>query len=50
MGKKLQVVCQYSANKPIYLQNEYPNLKEFYDQMVIKLAEPLVLKTDDDEN
>ena len=50
MGNKIQVVCQYSANKPIYLQNEYPNLKEFYDQMVIKLAEPLVLKTDDDEN
>jgi hypothetical protein len=50
LGKRFQVICQYSIDKPIYLQEEYPDLKEFYDQIVMKLAQPVVFNTRGNEN
>lgn len=47
--KHIQVIFQYRVNKAVYLPTEYADLKEFYNQMVIKLAEPLILKTQKDE-
>jgi hypothetical protein len=33
-----------SINKGVFAQDEYPNLREFYNQMVAKQAEQIVLK------
>jgi hypothetical protein len=50
MGKCIQVIFQYSVNKAMFLPQEYPDLKEFYNQMVIKLAEPIILKAKENES
>lgn len=43
-GNKIMVVSRFKINKRTFLFNEYPNLKEFYNLIVAKQAEMLVLK------
>jgi len=44
MGNKVQVLFKYNINKPIYYQPEYNDLRTFFDQLVKKQSEMLVLK------
>lgn len=44
MGNKISVVSRFKINKRTFLYNEYANLKEFYNLLVAKNAEMLVLK------
>ncbi|WP_321516502.1 DUF3857 domain-containing protein [Marinifilum fragile] len=43
-GNKIMVVSRFKINKRTFLYNEYANLKEFYNLIVAKHAEMLVLK------
>jgi hypothetical protein len=43
-GKILNVTSNFSINKTLFLQNEYPALKEFYNQVVAKQNEQIVIK------
>lgn len=43
-GNLLKVMSQVRLTKPIYYAEEYPYLKEFYNQVVQKHAEQVVLK------
>ena len=44
MGNTLNVVSMLQINKSLFLQDEYPLLREFYNQMIAKQAEQIVLK------
>jgi predicted PilT family ATPase len=44
MGNTLNVVSMLQINKSLFIQEEYPNLREFYNQIVAKQAEQIVLK------
>jgi hypothetical protein len=44
IGNSLNVVSSLQINKSLFLQDEYPNLREFYNQLVAKQAEQIVLK------
>jgi hypothetical protein len=41
---KITVIYKISINKSLYVQTEYADLREFYNQIVNKSAEPIVLK------
>lgn len=43
-GDMITVTSMLSINKAIYTQLEYPNLREFYNQVVAKQAEQIILK------
>ncbi len=43
-GDKIQFSNQLVINKPLFSQEEYPNLREFYNQVLAKQAEQIVLK------
>jgi len=43
-GNILNIVNNFQINKSIFSQAEYPNLREFYNQIVAKQAEQIVLK------
>ncbi len=43
-GNKISLVCDLKINKPIFAYNEYPALRQFYENMVTKQAEQVVLK------
>ncbi|PRY13675.1 uncharacterized protein DUF3857 [Pontibacter ummariensis] len=43
-GNVIQVMSKVSINKPVFYAPEYPYLKEFYNQIIAKHAEQLVLK------
>lgn len=43
-GNMVSVVRTLSINKSLFLQEEYPNLREFYNQVVAKESEQIVLK------
>ncbi|WP_114782501.1 DUF3857 domain-containing protein [Botryobacter ruber] len=43
-GSVIQVLSKISLNKPVFYAQEYPNLKEFYNHIVAKHAEQIVLK------
>jgi hypothetical protein len=43
-GRKLQISALLDIGKPVYNSDEYSILKEFYNQMVSKQAEKVVLK------
>jgi hypothetical protein len=43
-GNTLQIMSKISILKPVYYAPEYPYLKEFYNQIVAKHAEQIVLK------
>ena len=41
---KIQVMRRFTIKKTMFLPDEYKGLKEFYNQMVTKESEPIVLK------
>jgi hypothetical protein len=43
-GNALNLVSAININKSLFLQQEYPHLREFYNQLVAKQAEQIVLK------
>jgi hypothetical protein len=43
-GEKLSLVSIMQVNKPMFVQTEYDYLKEFYNQIVAKQSEQIVLK------
>lgn len=43
-GNMLQVMSRVNINKPVFYAQEYPYLKEFYNQIIAKHAEQIVLK------
>ncbi|WP_242927809.1 DUF3857 domain-containing protein [Pontibacter vulgaris] len=43
-GNTIQVMSKISINKPMFYAPEYADLKEFYNQIVAKHAEQIVLK------
>jgi len=43
-GDHLTITSSFQINRNIFLQQEYPNLREFYNQVVAKQAEQIVLK------
>jgi hypothetical protein len=44
LGNTIQVMSQVSLKKPVFMAEEYPHLKEFYNHIVAKHAEQIVLK------
>jgi len=44
LGNTISIVSNFQINRAIYSQDEYPNLREFYNQVVAKQAEQIVLK------
>ena len=43
-GNRLTVVSNIQINERIFMQDEYPGLREFYNRIVAKQAEQIVLK------
>jgi hypothetical protein len=43
-GNVLNIVSNFQINRSIFTQTEYQNLREFYNQVVAKQAEQIVLK------
>ncbi|TPE43728.1 DUF3857 domain-containing protein [Pontibacter mangrovi] len=43
-GKAIQVMSKVNISKPVYYAPEYPYLKEFFNQIIAKHAEQIVLK------
>ena len=43
-GNTISVVRTFQINKSLFVQDEYPNLREFYNQVVAKQNEQVVLK------
>jgi hypothetical protein len=43
-GNTISIVSSMSINKTLFAQDEYPNLREFYNQVVAKQDEQIVLK------
>lgn len=43
-GNKIQVMVRFSLMKTLYLPNEYPSLKEFFNLIMAKQEEQIVLK------
>jgi hypothetical protein len=44
-GNTIQLTYKFCINKVIFLPNEYADLKEFYNQIIKKHSEPLIIKT-----
>lgn len=47
MGKKVIITNVFLIQKTVFLQDEYKDLKDFYDRMIKKQAEQIVLKKTD---
>jgi hypothetical protein len=43
-GKQLNILSMLQINKCLFVMDEYPQLREFYNQLVAKQAEQIVLK------
>jgi hypothetical protein len=43
-GGKVSILYKLNFNKSMYLQSEYADLREFYNQVIAKHAEPIVLR------
>jgi hypothetical protein len=43
-GKTIQFSFKFGINKTIFVEDEYQNIKEFYNQIIAKHAEPIILK------
>lgn len=41
---KVQVLFKLNINKPVFIQSEYQNLKTFFDELVKKQSEMLIIK------
>jgi len=46
----IQVMYNFVLSKPVYFQMEYKELKELYNHIVSKLAEPIILKKIENES
>lgn len=44
VGNTISVVSNFQISRNIFVQHEYPNLREFYNYVVAKQAEQIVLK------
>lgn len=44
VGSNIKMTSRFTINKALFLENEYFNLKEFYNQMIKKQNEPIILK------
>jgi len=44
VGSLLSIICNLQINQSLFSQLDYPNLREFYNQVVAKQAEQVVLK------
>jgi hypothetical protein len=44
MGNVVSLTSNIQINKTLFIQDEYLNLREFYNQIVAKQAEQIVLK------
>jgi hypothetical protein len=44
VGDAINIVSNLQINKSLFLQDEYPNLREFYNQLIAKQSEQIVLK------
>ncbi|MFA8434205.1 MAG: transglutaminase domain-containing protein [Marinifilaceae bacterium] len=44
LNNKLQIISRLCINKTMFVSTEYPGLKEFYNRIVAKQAEMLILK------
>lgn len=44
IGKSIQFSFKYGINKTVFVEDEYQNIKEFYNQIIAKHAEPIILK------
>ena len=44
-GNTVQLTYKFCINKIIFLPNEYADLKEFYNQIIKKHSEPLIIET-----
>lgn len=44
MGNMISLTSTLSINKPLFIQADYPILREFYNQVVAKQAEQIVIK------
>jgi len=44
MNNTIVITSNFQVNKTLFIQNEYPLLKEFYNQVVAKQAEQIVLR------
>lgn len=40
----INIMCKIDIDKAVYLQNEYPDLKEFYNQIIKKQSEPIIIQ------
>jgi hypothetical protein len=43
-GNQITITSVLQINRDIFVQDEYPNLREFYSQVVAKQAEQIVIK------
>ena len=43
-GDMIQIMYQLSVKKPLFLQQEYEELRTFYQMMVVKESESIILK------
>lgn len=43
-GNQLNILSNFQMNKSLFVQTEYPDLREFYNQVVAKQTEQIVLK------
>jgi hypothetical protein len=43
-GNRVTIVSNIQINQRVFMQDQYPNLREFYDRIVAKHAEQIVLK------
>ena len=44
IGNTVQVMSQLSINRPVFVPEDYKNLKDFYNQVIAKQKEQIVLK------
>ena len=44
VGNTINVMSKITINRPVFMAEEYPLLKQFYSQIIAKHAEQLVLK------
>jgi Domain of Unknown Function with PDB structure (DUF3857) len=43
-GNIISITSTFQINRSLFMQEEYPNLKEFYNQVIAKQAEQIVVK------
>lgn len=44
MDNKVKIMTKFGINKAMYLPEDYDNLREFYNQVIKKQSEPVILK------